>query len=340
MTTKKINTMNDEYKVVEVQYEFERYIASSDNVLEVLNTYGVAIVPSVLSEEECTEMNKGMWDTLETLTQDWETPINRNIPTSWKEMKKLYPMHSMLIQHWSVGHSQYIWNIRQNPKVAKVFAKIWKCKAEDLLVSFDGVSYHMPPEITNQGWYRGRNWYHTDQSYTDSKFKCIQGWVTGYDVNEGDATLSILESSNNYHKDCKERFNITEKPDWYKLNDEQVAFYTTEKGCLQTRIKCPKGSLILWDSRTIHCGTESLKTRATPNFRNIAYVCYEPRVRCDKKGLAKKQKAFNEMRITSHWPAKVKLFPKNPRTYGGPIYEVMQLSAPVLSDLGKKLAGF
>ena len=59
MATKKI-TMNDEYKVVEVQYEFERYIASSDNVLEVLNTYGVAIVPSVLSEEECTEMNDGM----------------------------------------------------------------------------------------------------------------------------------------------------------------------------------------------------------------------------------------------------------------------------------------
>jgi hypothetical protein len=321
-------------------YEYEKYIATKDDVKIILDTYGVAIIPNILNEEECEEMNNGMWDTLETLTELWDKPIKRDIPESWREMQKLYPKHSMLIQNWSIGHAQYLWNIRQNPKVVEIFAKIWNCKPEDLLVSFDAASYHMPPETTNLGWYRGRDWFHCDQSYLDSKFKCVQGWVTGYDVNEGDASLSILEESNDYHKKFQNKFSIKEKDDWYKLNEDELEFYITEKNCVPRRIKCPKGSLVLWDSRTIHCGSESLKTREKPNFRNVAYVCYEPRSKCTEKNLIKKQKAFEEMRMTSHWPCKIKLFPKMPRTYGGPVYEVKELSTPILSELGKKLAGF
>ena len=44
--------------------------------------------------------------------------------------------------------------------------------------------------------------------------------------------------------------------------------------------------------------------------------------------------------MTSHWPAKVKLFPKNPRTYGNPLPEITSIVKPELTELGKKLAGF
>ena len=322
------------------EYEYEKYIATKDDVKIILDTYGVAIIPNILNEEECQKMNDGMWNTLETLTELWETPIKKDNPESWREMKYLYPKHSMLIQNWSIGHAQYLWNIRQNPKIVEIFAKIWKCEKEDLLVSYDAVSYHMPPETTNLGWYRGNDWFHCDQSYLDSKFKCVQGWVTGYDVNEGDASLSILEESNDYHKEFQEKFGIEEKDDWYKLNENETEFYIKEKNCLPKRIKCPKGSLVLWDSRTIHCGSEALKTREKPNFRNVAYVCYEPRKNSTEKMLEKKRDAFNNKRMTSHWPCKVKLFPKSPRTYGGPVYEVKEMPTPVLSELGRKLAGF
>jgi len=321
-------------------YEFDKYIASNENVLEVLNKYGVAIIPSVLNEEECNEMNNGMWDTLEFLTRNFETPINRDNPNTWREMTKLYPKHSMLIQNWCIGHSQYIWNIRQNIKVVDIFAKIWDCNIENLLVSYDAVSYHLPPESTKQGWFRGRNWFHTDQSYSDSSFKCIQSYITGFDVNEGDATLSVLEGSNNYHKECQEKFKINKKDNWYKLGEEELNFYINEKQCIPIRIKCPKGSLVLWDSRTIHCGLEALKTRKIPNFRNIVYLCYQPRNKTSVKELLKKQKAFEEMRMTSHWANKVKLFPKLPQTYGGPIYKITQLPKPIINDLGRKLTGF
>lgn len=322
------------------EYEFERYIANKDNILNVLNYYGVAIIPSILSDEECEKMNAGIWDTLEHSTSKYNIPINRNKPETWREMQKLYPKHSMLIQNWDLGHAQYVWDVRQNPKIVDIYANIWKCKPEDLLVSFDAISYHMPPEITKLGWYKGKDWFHTDQSYLNSDFKCVQAWVTGFDVNEGDATLSILESSHDYHEDFQKKFKTTEKDDWYKLEGEQLDFYKEDKCCLQKRIKCPKGSMVLWDSRTIHCGSEALKTREKTNFRHVVYVCYEPRSRCSEKNLIKKQDAFNNRRLTSHWPCKVKLFAKTPRTYGAPIYDPEPLPQPKLSDLGRKLAGF
>lgn len=322
------------------EYEFEKYIATYDNILEVINKYGVAIIPNILNEEECNNMNEGMWNTLELLTSKFDVPINRNDNDTWIEMRKLYPKHSMLIQNFSIGHAQYVWDIRQNKKVIDVFSNLWKCKNEDLLVSFDAVSYHLPPEITKLGWYRGNDWFHTDQSYINSDFKAVQSWVTGYDVNEGDATISILECSNNYHKDFQEKFKIDNKADWFKLDKDQLDYYIKEKLCVPKRIKCPKGSIVLWDSRTIHCGTEALKSRKTPNFRNIVYLCYEPRSKITSKNLLKKQKALEDMRMTSHWPCKVKLFPKMPRTYGAPIYDVSNLPKPVLNELGYKLAGF
>ena len=44
--------------------------------------------------------------------------------------------------------------------------------------------------------------------------------------------------------------------------------------------------------------------------------------------------------MTTHWPNKVSLFPKMPRTYGNPVPTVTDLPKPILTDLGKKLAGF
>ena len=134
------------------------------------------------------------------VTKAFDTPMDRKNPKTWVQYLKMYPKHSMLLQNYSVGHSQFVWDIRQNPNVINVFSKLWETGPEDLLTSFDGVSFHFPPEETNRGWYRN-TWYHTDQSYQRTDFECVQSWVTAYDVDEGDATLAFMESSNKYHEE-------------------------------------------------------------------------------------------------------------------------------------------
>lgn len=300
-----------------------------------LKKYGVAIVPGVLNFKESESMFDKSWSYYEHISQGWVNPIDKNDKSTWREFYNLYPLHSMLVQHWQVGHTQASWDVRQNPKVVKIFQDIWK--TPDLLVSFDGMSFNIPPEDTNKGWHR-QTWYHTDQSFTRNKFECVQSWVTSLRVKNKDATLGFLEKSHKYHKGFAEKFGVTDTSDWYKLGStEELEFYTYEKGCKECRIQCLKGDLVLWDSRTIHCGVEPLKTRKEPNFRNVIYVCYLPKDRFTPTEIKKKQKALQELRTTTH---KGKLFAKNPRTYGGSLPQITEIQKPVLTELGKKLAGY
>ena len=65
-----------------------------------------------------------------------------------------------------------------------------------------------------------------------------------------------------------------------------------------------------------------------------------PRRLATEANLRKKQQAFNNIRSTSHWPHKPKLFAKKPRTYGRELPEITPIEKPVLTEIGKKLAGF
>lgn len=319
-------------------YFYKRYATSIEDIHTTLDKYGVAIVPNVLSNEECQSMVEATWTFFEGISSRWNTPINRNDIPSWKKFYDLYPSHSMLIQHWGIGHSQAAWNVRQNPKVVDVFAHIWNVNPQDLLASFDGMSFGLPPEATNRGWYR-KTWYHSDQSFTRNNFECVQGWVTGVDVENDDATLGFLEGSHKLHKQCADEFEISDKNDWFKLTDDMTDFYV-QNGCKERCIKCPRGSLVLWDSRTIHCGVEAHKGRNSPKLRCVAYVCYMPRKMASNVQIKKKIKAYEEQRMTTHWPCKNKLFPIQPRTYGGTIPNVNKIPLPELTELGKKLCGY
>ncbi len=322
-------------------YEYEKYITTKDNLKNTLEEYGVAIIPNVIDEGECEELKNGFWSYLEFITQNFEVPINRNNPQTWRSFRLLLAKHSMLIQEWSIGQAQFAWNLRQNPKIYEIFSTLWNVRPEDLLVSFDGSSFHLPPETTGLGWYKGNQWLHCDQSFLRNGFECVQSWINGYDTNEGDATLTFYEGSHKYHREFKERFNIEDKDDWYKLeNTDQHDFYVNEKGCKQYHIRCPAGSLVFWDSRTIHSGTEAVKDRREPNFRAVVYLCYTPRRFAKQLDLKKKIKAFEELRTTSHWPHKPKLFAKIPRTYGAPPPNVSQIPVPVVSNIARRFIGY
>ena len=322
-----------------IEYKGKKYHTTPSKLKETILKYGVAVIPNVLDEKEIENMNCGVWDMLETITKPFPIPIIKSDINTWKSYYQLLPNHSMLLQHYQVGQAQYVWDIRQNPKIVDIFCDLWNVDRYNLLTSFDGISFHMPPEILQNQRYYKNDWFHTDQSYTRPQFECVQSWVTGYDVGEGDGTLAILEGSNNFHDEFRVNFNITQKTDWYKLTEDEKQFYN-DRGCKRISIKCPAGGMVFWDSRTIHSGQEPVKGRINHRFRNIVYVCMTPKEWCLEKNIEKKQFAFENMRMTNHYPHKPKLFPVNPHTYGAPLPITNKLQTPNLTTLGKSLAGF
>lgn len=325
----------------QITYEYAKYVTTIENLQNTLDTYGVAIVPNILNKTECDNMKEGMWNYLEHITANMELPIDRTNPNSWKTFKELYPRHSMLLQSWAVGHSQLVWDLRTNPNVIAPFEKIWETKAEDLLVSFDGAAFHFPPETTNFGWAtHSRSMIHCDQSFMNNDFECVQSWVNAYDTNEGDATITVLEGSNKYHKDFATHFKPTKTDDWHILNDEELNWYQNIKNCRKVNITCPAGSMVLWDSRTIHAGTEPESTRLAPNFRCIVYLCYTPRTKASQAILDKRISAWKRLKMTTHWPHKAILFPSIPRTYGKPLPNINPITRCEIKDLGYRLIGY
>lgn len=324
-------------------YKKSKYICEKANLKEKLEKYGVAIIENVINDEECENMKSGFWDYLEFLTKNTVGEMDRNNRKTWRNLKYLFPKHGMLIQHFGIGHAEFSWKLRQNPNIYNIFSEFWEVEPEELLVSFDGASIHLPSEETGLGWQK-KTWFHADQSFKRNEFECIQSFISANDINEGDATLRIIEKSHLYHKEFGETYE-TGKGDWFQLEDKHLNFYL-EKGLKDVCIKCKAGSMVFWDSRTIHFGQGPLKTRKTENTRYVAYLCYTPRSfsgneKQIKTNLKKKQKAFEEQRTTSHWPHKQKLFGKTPRVYPG--QELLKFNEPEkfeISEIGMKFSGF
>lgn len=319
-------------------YVYDKYISTLDTVKDMLDKYGIAILPSLLNDIEIKAMNDGIWNYLEYASSNLNMPIDRTKPKTWKTYEEYFTEKSMLLQKYGIGQAQHLWNLRQNPKVINVFAKIYD--TNELSVSFDGTSFGLPPEKTKLKPLKSK-WFHTDQSYYRNDFEAIQSWITGYEVCEGDATLGFLESSHKFHLAVKNKFKIDEDDryyeDFFELSKPQINYYKNVLGCCEYYVKCPVGSMVLWDSRTIHYGASPHEHRTNPNFRNVAYICMQPKKYITLDVKRQRKKAFDDIKTTSHWVTKCSIFRDCPREMINIKEKILKPKTPVLTDLGRSL---
>lgn len=296
-----------------------------------LNNNGYVVVSNVMNDKDCNDNISRIWDWLEGLGSG----IDRNNPNTWKNDRWPQNIHG-IIQHYKVGQSQFVWDIRCNKNIINIFEKIWN--THKLLCSFDGICIMKPPELCKGGHYK--SWIHTDQSPKKEGMHSIQGFINLEHTGPDDGCFTCFPKSHTYHKQLFEHNNIKFSKDWYKLNESDID-WLKNKNLNQCRIEAPKGSMVLWDSRIFHCnaGVKNLP-RIIPKWRYVVYICMTPKSKCNDKNLQKKIKAFNDLRMTSHWPHHIKLFPNKPRTYGNVVPEFkLQKEIPELTDTGKRLAG-
>lgn len=244
-----------------------------------------------------------------------------------------YPNIRGIVQHLEAGQMQAIWDIRLSSGVQSVFEAMYG--DNDLLSSTDGFCWMSP-------LYKGsdRSWLHVDQSHRKLGRRCIQGYVnitSSHDASSG--SLYVVPGSHHKHAAMakRERCQANGK-DWFKFNDVERPLLGGEA----VRVHGGVGSLVLWDSRTAHCNIAP--ERSTPleerRERCVVYVCMQPRKWCSETNLRKKARAFDDFRMTTHWPAsKIELFPVKPRTYGQELAAIVPRRTRVETQRMREIAG-
>ncbi|XP_013397845.1 uncharacterized protein LOC106164464 [Lingula anatina] len=243
-----------------------------------------------------------------------------------------------LAAHYRVGHLEASWNVRL--KVKDVFAQVWGTRK--LLSSFDAVSVCEPPELGYTEFYDPSfHWLHIDQSAERRGLHAYQGSVTLEDIAEDDWPFLVMPGSHVFHEEFYQTFPEAVEGSnhltYHDLTDAQVDWYK-KKGCELIRKPVPKGGMILWDSRTVHANARPKRGRKHHDrWRYVVFVCMTPAIWASDTDIADKKRAFNELKMTGHWPSqKIKVFDE--LDYSG-IRVITDLPTVAKTDEVRRLAG-
>lgn len=267
-----------------------------DAVIKSLEDNGYAVIPNVLSIQEC--------DTYIKEYKDWAKQVeDTGIP---------FTSFESLIQGYSIGHFNATWRVRLKAK--EVFSQIWK--TEKLLSSIDAVALSYPPEEGNKLYAKpNQDWLHIDQGGHRIGLHAFQGAVYLEEACETDHCFRVLAKSHKEHENFMKIFPHvgpeTRDIEFYKLDEKEIKWYIEERGCKLTKVPAPKGGIILWDSRTVHDNSRPEFGRPNQDrWRHIVFVCMTPAAWATQGDLAKKHESYKNLLMTSHWPSVgVGLFP-------------------------------
>ena len=298
--------------------------------LRDLEELGYCIIPHVISRAETEVLTQRVWH--EFIEKAWPH-CRMDDRSNWKEA---FPIHNQMgIFSGPAGQIQVMWDLRQDPRIVEIFAQIWNTK--DLIVSMDGLSLMCPTEIRAEGRYEP--WPHVDQTIlrrqdnvahnnnppigfvSESLLKTepftIQGQFLFEDSLDGDAGFYCIPKSHLKFSEFAphlEALSALEIPaaeksklkrayllDFFASSpNESMNPYTLK------HITAPRGSLILWDSRTVHWNQTATTNRPysdNPKVRMVGYLCYVPKIRLTHEAAARRREAFEAGVSTGHNPA-------------------------------------
>lgn len=335
--------------------------------LKDLEEQGYCVIPALLSKPETERFYQRVWH--EFIEKAWPK-CKLGDRENWKEA---FPIHNPYgIFAGPAGQTQVMWDLRQDPRIVEVFAQIWN--THDLIVSMDGLSFMCPPEIREGPF---DPWPHVDQTVmrrkdigshdnnppvgfvSESPMKTkpftIQGQFLFEDSSDGDGGFYCIPKSHFKFSEFApklEALSALEIPREVreKVRSEYLLdfFRCEEDGsgkpyCMK-HVTAPRGSLILWDSRTVHWNQHPVKERPyrdTPKVRMVGYLCYVPKARLTDTGRSLRREAFELGVSTGHNPSYPELKPTKARPEFEQYLEDPSYMQPKihLTQLGESLLG-
>lgn len=207
--------------------------------LEHLRREGYCVVSGVASPYDVERAKSLLWEDFTACTG-----AVRGEPDTWQCWRS---PESGLLAHLS--QSAGAWAVRGLPGVRAAFERAWA--TSDLIVSMDAVIAWRPWRL-NESWRPRTEGLHLDQNpFSKPGLDCIQGMMPLIDVTAATGGLEVIPRSHNDEAKAayRERYPYMERRgDWCILDSTDPM---QSQGLL---LEARAGSLILWDSRTVHGG--------------------------------------------------------------------------------------
>lgn len=211
------------------------------------------------------------------------------------------PPHGVL-KHYQIGHQPLAWKLRTTSSIYYPFQKL--LSTTDLVASFDGFGYL--PKGTKR---RNTQWHHIDQAPRDLSFQCAQGLVA-LTTNEN-ASFQCLPGSHKLVAPYFDKFPAKYPSKRWQRIDLKHLNQTLGTDLQTETISLEAGEMLIWDSRLIHQNAYD-----PDEERAVFYVSYRDRKGLSSQQAAKRLKAFDSKRTTSHWAYPLELNPLQPQVWG------------------------
>lgn len=264
-------------------------IYTVDNIPDlklILEKHGVAILKDYFTgayaDNVFNSVKEWLIDLDIGLTDDVSTWISKNTPFGPR-----FGMYQSII-----SHAPKFWELRE--KMYPIFQEL--LDESDILCSIDGASFY--PTINSP---KSRtSWEHIDQTIS-SDLICYQSQFIASNTK---ASFICTPGSHKKHGHIIKKFTIETNSNWHKFNDDQISILKKRFGELyQIPIYAPKGSIIFWDSRTIHAA--KYPDNKENRWRAVFYISMRPKKSFNKKNKDIIKYAAINGKTTNHWGNKI-----------------------------------
>ena len=268
-------------------------------IVYTLNTDGHAIrnhlirngyvAIKVLSTHECTQFKAKFMTWLKSIkTRSWNQVFG-------------------IIKMYGIGQAPFMHELREHPCVQQAFRIAWNDYKNALISSYDGVCFH-PANLSEQV----RWWPHIDlhpQKHNDPSQITIQSSISligNMRVNDGG--FIVWPYSHTLGLDFYKRKlpNVISND----IDYVPIPLDVANKLNKPKLIRVPAGTMIMWDSRLIHCNAPPGSKRNSHD-RLVAFVCMVPKNLVSRGTLLRLEHWRKTGRTTSHSPIHPRVNPKD-----------------------------
>jgi len=322
---------SDELNNISVIYESDGWESAA---LEAMKTYGALLVLGAFSAEEChtarAAFGRDLKRALEasprtkyTNIKDTTQPIpsqckaqrkqlletaDEDVPGQWPAATPVGPPGKGMATTLGLAHGEFAWGVRLSKQLRRIYSLLHATPAEEMCVGLDQ-PFFTAGSVGADGQPTGNTenafWMHADQNKhagLSGVLPSFQGvaYINASDTEQSSTTVLQLRSHNDgtYETLMDDPVMKSSKGHFGKVEamsgEEQRAVLLQRAHEQARRVPAPAGSVLLWDSRTLHQGWQGGNRLAMP-------VVWEPSDRRDSKALARKLAAAMAAVPTTHW---------------------------------------